>query len=93
MRILKAKVFDFKRQQHDDERRKVRNEQIGTASRSEKHRTYNFPQNRMTDHRGDVTIHDIPGVLSAERLDEVIDALQLQAREEALKALETLPQS
>jgi len=88
MRIIKAKVFERKRQQAEEERRKARNDQIGTGSRSEKHRTYNFPQNRVTDHRGDISVHDIPGVLSSERLDEIIEALQLAAKEEALRALD-----
>ena len=87
MRIMKARVFDNKRQKVEEERRKARNEQIGKATRSEKHRTYNFPQNRVTDHRGDISIHDIPGILSADRLDEIIDALELSAKEEHLQAL------
>lgn len=73
--ILTAKLEEIKRQEEDKKFGDARKNQIGTSDRSEKIRTYNFPQNRITDHRINESWHDIEGILAGD-LDDVIDAIQ-----------------
>jgi peptide chain release factor 1 len=74
MRILRAHLLERAIEQQQAEIAKARRRQVGTAERSEKIRTYNFPQDRITDHRIGKTLHDLPSVLDGD-LDELIDAL------------------
>jgi len=75
MRILRARIYDAERLRIEGERAAERKGQVGTGDRSERIRTYNFPQGRVTDHRINLTLHKIDKVLAGEALDEVIDAL------------------
>lgn len=72
--LLRAKLYDLKIQEQHDSEAELRRSQIGTGDRSEKIRTYNFPQGRVTDHRIKVTLHRIEDVLNGD-LDELVDAL------------------
>ena len=74
LRVLRARLLEREREEAARSRAEARRSQIGHGDRSEKIRTYNFPQNRVTDHRIGVSVHDIDGVL-AGRLDDFIDAL------------------
>ncbi|WP_265517534.1 peptide chain release factor 1 [Nitratireductor luteus] len=74
MQILRARLFDAQRTRADDERSEARRLQVGTGDRSERIRTYNFPQGRITDHRINLTLYKLDRVIEGE-LDEVIDGL------------------
>jgi peptide chain release factor 1 len=75
MQMLRARLFDLERQRSDSERAAARRGQVGSGDRSERIRTYNFPQGRVTDHRINLTLYKLDEVLSGEALDGVIDAL------------------
>jgi len=75
MRVLRSRLLEQEREAAAAERAEARRSQIGSGDRSEKIRTYNFPQNRVTDHRIGLSVHDIEGILQGD-LDEVIDALR-----------------
>ena len=75
MRVLRARLYEYERQLQQDERSANRRSQIGSGDRSERIRTYNFPQGRITDHRIGLTLHKLEKVLNGEGLDEVIDSL------------------
>jgi len=75
MQMLRARLFDLERQKVDQERAAARKGQVGSGDRSERIRTYNFPQGRVTDHRINLTLYKLDQVLSGEALDEVIEAL------------------
>jgi len=87
MRILKSRIYDHLRQQRDRERAIARKSQIGSGDRSERIRTYNFPQDRLTDHRLDFNLHGLPVIMAGE-LDPLIEALRKKERAERLKALD-----
>ncbi len=72
--LLRAKLYDLELQKQHDEEAELRRSQIGTGDRSEKIRTYNFPQSRVTDHRIGLTSHNLEGILDGD-LDEVLDSL------------------
>ena len=72
--LLKAKLYDIEQQQRHDAEAEMRRSQIGTGDRSEKIRTYNFPQGRVTDHRIKLTLHRLDTILNGD-LDEIIDSL------------------
>ena len=74
MQVLRAKLFDLERQRMDQERAEDRKSQVGSGDRSERIRTYNFPQGRLTDHRIGLTLYRLADILAGD-LDEVIDAL------------------
>ncbi|MBL3566652.1 peptide chain release factor 1, partial [Rhodovulum sulfidophilum] len=74
MAVLRARLFDLERQKAADERAATRKAQVGSGDRSERIRTYNFPQGRMTDHRINLTLYRLEQILAGD-LDEVIDAL------------------
>jgi peptide chain release factor 1 len=74
MSILRARLYQAEQERLQAERSEARRSQVGTGERSEKIRTYNFPQNRVTDHRIGKTIYNLPGVLSGN-LDEFIEEL------------------
>jgi peptide chain release factor 1 len=75
MQMLRARLFDLERQRSDSERAAARRGQVGSGDRSERIRTYNFPQGRVTDHRINLTLYKLDQVLSGEALDELVDAL------------------
>ncbi|MBO0750978.1 MAG: peptide chain release factor 1 [Bradyrhizobiaceae bacterium] len=75
MSLLRAKLYDAERQRIDAARAAERRGQVGSGDRSERIRTYNFPQGRVTDHRIDLTLHRLPEVIQGEALDDIIDAL------------------
>ncbi len=83
MRILYAKLKDFYERQKKEETDKERKEQVGTGERSEKIRTYNFSQNRVTDHRVNLTLHKLQSVLDGD-LDDIISSLQAKELEDKL---------
>ncbi|WP_306115893.1 MULTISPECIES: peptide chain release factor 1 [unclassified Roseovarius] len=79
MQVLKTRLYDMERQKADDERSANRAAQVGSGDRSERIRTYNFPQGRMTDHRINLTLYKLDQVMAGD-LDEVIDALTADAQ-------------
>jgi peptide chain release factor 1 len=83
---LRSKLYDAERTKRDAERAAERRGQIGSGDRSERIRTYNFPQGRVTDHRINLTLHKLPQIIEGEALDEVIDALVTEHQAELLAA-------
>jgi peptide chain release factor 1 len=75
MAVLRSRLFDHERKKLDAARAAERRGQVGTGDRSERIRTYNYPQGRVTDHRINLTLYNLPKVMEGEALDEVIDAL------------------
>jgi peptide chain release factor 1 len=75
MALLRARLYDTQRQKLDAERAADRRSQVGSGDRSERIRTYNFPQGRVTDHRINLTLYKLDKVITGEALDEIIDAL------------------
>ena len=80
MKILQSRLYEVERQKQLEKRSSTRKDQIGSGDRSERIRTYNFPQGRVTDHRINLTLHKLEKVLSGESLDELIDALIVEDR-------------
>ena len=87
LKILRSRIYEFERNKRDEERAKDRKNKIGSGDRSERIRTYNFPQGRVTDHRVNLTLHKLEEFMEGEIFDEMIDNLSLQAQEEELKRL------
>jgi peptide chain release factor 1 len=87
MRILKSRLYEQMRRERDRARAKDRKSQIGSGDRSERIRTYNFPQDRLTDHRLDFNLHGLPDVMLG-KLDPLIEALRKKERAERLKVLD-----
>tara|TARA_Y100001970_G_scaffold198375_1_gene241350 strand:- start:2757 stop:3830 length:1074 start_codon:yes stop_codon:yes gene_type:complete len=87
LKILRSRLYEFERQKRDEARSKDRKSKIGTGDRSERIRTYNFPQGRVTDHRINLTLHKLEEFMQGEIFDEMIENLTLQAQEEELKNL------
>ncbi len=85
LRVLRARLFEAEEARKAKERADERKSQVGSGDRSERIRTYNFPQNRLTDHRINLTLYKLESVMAGS-LDEVIEALKLSDREEYLKA-------
>jgi peptide chain release factor 1 len=73
--VLRAKLYDYERQKRDAERAAERRGQVGSGDRSERIRTYNFPQGRVSDHRINLTLYKLPQVIEGEALGELVDAL------------------
>jgi peptide chain release factor 1 len=88
MKVLKARLYDLKRTTLDNERAASRKEQVGSGDRSERIRTYNFPQGRVTDHRIGLTLYTLPRVMEGEGLDELVSALIADDQAARLAALE-----
>ncbi|MDA9973278.1 peptide chain release factor 1 [Alphaproteobacteria bacterium] len=80
MKILQSRLYEAERQKQQDKRSSSRKDQVGSGDRSERIRTYNFPQGRVTDHRINLTLHKLDKVLQGEALDELIDALIVEDR-------------
>ncbi len=87
MKILRSRVYEAEREKKDKERSKDRKNQIGTGDRSERIRTYNFPQGRITDHRINVTLHKLEEFLNGDAFDELNQNLRLQDQEVKLANL------
>ena len=87
MKILRSRLYELERSRIDQERSKDRKNKIGTGDRSERIRTYNFPQGRVTDHRINLTLHKLEEFLEGEIFDEMIESLSLKAQEESLSNL------
>ena len=87
MKILRSRLYELERSRIENERSKDRKSKIGSGDRSERIRTYNFPQGRVTDHRISLTLHKLEEFLEGEVFDEMIEALTLQAQEESLNIL------
>ena len=75
MKILRSKLYDLERSKKDAERAENRKEQIGSGDRSEKIRTYNYPQGRVTDHRINLTLYKLEQITNEGDLDEIVNAL------------------
>ncbi|MCZ6764570.1 MAG: peptide chain release factor 1 [Alphaproteobacteria bacterium] len=75
LKVLRSRLYDLQRQQANAERAASRKDQVGSGDRSERIRTYNFPQGRVTDHRINLTLHKLDRVISGEALDEIIEPL------------------
>ncbi len=86
MTMLRAKLYDAEKTKRDSERAAERRGQIGSGDRSERIRTYNFPQGRVTDHRINLTLYKLPQVMEGEALHEIIDALVTEHQAELLAA-------
>tara|TARA_Y200000002_G_scaffold134098_1_gene110582 strand:- start:71 stop:1144 length:1074 start_codon:yes stop_codon:yes gene_type:complete len=87
LKILRSRIYELERQKRDEARSKDRKSKIGTGDRSERIRTYNFPQGRVTDHRINLTLHKLDEFMEGEIFDEMVENLTLQAQEEELKNL------
>jgi peptide chain release factor 1 len=87
LKILRSRIYDFERQKIDSQRSKDRKSKIGTGDRSERIRTYNFPQGRVTDHRINLTLHKLEEFMEGEIFDEMIENLSLQAQEDELSKI------
>ena len=85
--VLRARLFDLEQSKKDAERSAVRKNMVGNGDRSEKIRTYNYPQDRVTDHRINLTVHNLPGFMMGN-MDDMLDALNVYAKEEQFKSLE-----
>ena len=81
MQVLRSRIYEMQRQQADDERAAARKGQVGSGDRSQRIRTYNFPQGRVTDHRINLTLHKLTEVLEGNALDELVDALITSIRQ------------
>jgi peptide chain release factor 1 len=90
--LLRARLYDLERRKLDAERAAERRGQVGSGDRSERIRTYNFPQGRVTDHRINLTMHKLPQVLEGEALGEIVDALVTE-HQASLLAAEEAPSS
>lgn len=87
MSILKARLFDLERQREQEKRSAMRRKQVGSGDRSERIRTYNFPQGRVSDHRIGLNLYKIEAVLCGDALDEFIDPLRLAEQAEEIGRL------
>ena len=88
MKVLRARLYDHMRREQEAELAAERRSQVGSGDRSERVRTYNFPQGRVTDHRINLTLYKLERVLAGEALDELIDALVLEDQSARLSALQ-----
>ena len=82
--MLRARLYEFEREKRHAERASERKSQVGSGGRSEKIRTYNFPQDRITDHRINKSIHGMSKFLSGE-IEEIVNSLQQIEKEELIK--------
>ena len=88
LKVLRSRLYDMERQARDSARAAQRKSQVGSGDRSERIRTYNYPQGRVTDHRVNLTLYKIDKVLSGEVLDEIIDALLAEDQAAKLATME-----
>jgi len=88
MQVLRSRVYELEREKVDSARAEARKGQVGSGDRSQRIRTYNFPQGRVTDHRINMTLHKLDAVLEGSALDEMIDALTMDHQASQLADLE-----
>jgi peptide chain release factor 1 len=88
MKVLKVRLYDMQREALDTARANARKSQVGSGDRSERIRTYNFPQGRVTDHRINLTLYSLPKVMEGEALDDVINPLIAEDQAERLASLD-----
>jgi peptide chain release factor 1 len=88
LKVLRSRLYEMERQARDSARAAQRKSQVGSGDRSERIRTYNFPQGRVTDHRINLTLYKIDKVMSGEALDEIIDAILAEDQAARLAAVE-----
>jgi peptide chain release factor 1 len=89
LKVLRSRLYERERQERESARAAERKNQVGSGDRSERIRTYNFPQGRVTDHRINLTLYKIEKILSGEALDEIIDAVRAEDQAARLAAIET----
>jgi peptide chain release factor 1 len=89
LKVLRSRLYEFERQKRDNARAAERKNQVGSGDRSERIRTYNFPQGRVTDHRLNLTLYKLDKVMNGEALDEIIDAILTEDRAARLAAVGT----
>jgi peptide chain release factor 1 len=89
MQVLRSRLFDYERERADSERSQARKSQVGSGDRSQRIRTYNYPQGRVTDHRINLTLHNIERVMEGVGLDEIIDQLITEHQAGELAAMES----
>jgi peptide chain release factor 1 len=89
LKVLRSRLYDMERRARDSARAAERKSQVGSGDRSERIRTYNFPQGRVTDHRINLTLYKVDRVMTGEALDEIIDAILAQDQAARLAAVET----
>ena len=87
MKILRARIYEAEREKKEAERAQDRKSKIGSGDRSERIRTYNFPQGRVTDHRINLTLHKLGEFLNGEMFDQMIENLIIQDQEIKLENL------
>ncbi|MGI9439290.1 MAG: peptide chain release factor 1 [Parvibaculales bacterium] len=88
MQVLRARLFEVERERADSERAADRKSQVGSGDRSERIRTYNFPQGRVTDHRINLTLHKLEKILAGDGLDEMVEALIREDQTQRLAAVD-----
>ena len=88
MQVLRSRLFELERERADSQRSEARKSQVGSGDRSQRIRTYNFPQGRVTDHRINLTLHNIDRVMEGVGLDEIIDQLIAENQASLLAAME-----
>jgi peptide chain release factor 1 len=86
MALLRSRILDAQNQKLDADRAEARRSQVGSGDRSQRIRTYNFPQGRVTDHRINLTLYSLDRIMEGEGLDEIIDALTAERQAELLAA-------
>jgi len=89
MALLRSRILDAQNQRLDADRAEARRSQVGSGDRSQRIRTYNFPQGRVTDHRINLTLYSLDRIMEGEGLDEIIDALTAERQAELLAAQAT----
>ena len=89
MKELRSRLFDMERQKLDQERADSRKGQVGSGDRSDKIRTYNYPQNRVTDHRINLTLYSLDKIIEGN-ISDIIEALQVAENAEKMKAGESV---
>jgi len=87
LKILRSRIYELERQKREEARSKDRKSKIGTGDRSERIRTYNFPQGRITDHRINLTLHKLEEFMEGEIFDEMVENLVIQEQQEELNNL------
>ena len=88
MQVLRSRLYELEREKAETERAEQRRDQVGSGDRSQRIRTYNFPQGRVTDHRINLTLHKLDQVLEGAGLDEIIDALVTDHQATQLAAMD-----
>ena len=88
LKVLRSRLYEMERRTRDSARAADRKSQVGSGDRSERIRTYNFPQGRVTDHRINLTLYKIDKVISGEALDEIIDSILAEDQAARLATVE-----